>query len=157
MILQRKQQAITSIKQVRESIHKSILYQVFIMWKSQCDYCKQVENLQSKYEGEIQSLQAQSQQQISELSTELEKTKESTTTQVNTLSKQMNDTKKQACISRLNSLLKDQQKQQQYAVFYQWIHSSCMNALTSMKDEQLAEKEKMIQELQQQLEKVIRV
>lgn len=157
MILQRKQQAVTSIKQVRESIHKSILYQVFIMWKSQCDYCKQVENLQSKYEGEIQSLQAQSQQQISELSTELEKTKESTTTQVNTLSKQMNDTKKQACISRLNSLLKDQQKQQQYAVFYQWIHSSCMNALTTMKDEQLAEKEKMIQELQQQLEKVILV
>lgn len=157
MILQRKQQAITSIKQVRESIHKSILYQVFIMWKSQCDYCKQVENLQSKYEGEIQSLQTQSQQQISELSTELEKTKESTTIQVNTLSKQMNETKKQACISRLNSLLKDQQKQQQYAVFYQWIHSSCMNALTTMKDEQLAEKEKMIQELQQQLEKVIRV
>lgn len=157
MILQRKQQAITSIKQVRESIHKSILYQVFIMWKSQCDYCKQVENLQSKYEGEIQSLQTQSQQQISELSTELEKTKESTTIQVNTLSKQMNETKKQACISRLNSLLKDQQKQQQYAVFYQWIHSSCMNALTTMKDEQLAEKEKMIQELQQQLEKVILV
>ena len=157
MILQRKQQAITSIKQVRESIHKSILYQVFIMWKSQCDYCKQVENLQSKYEGEIQSLQTQSQQQISELSTELEKTKESTTIQVNTLSKQMNETKKQACISRLNSLLKDQQKQQQYAVFYQWIHSSCMNALTTIKDEQLAEKEKMIQELQQQLEKVIRV
>ena len=30
-----------------------------------------------------------------------------------------------------------------------------MNALTTMKDEQLAEKEKMIQELQQQLEKVL--
>ena len=155
MILQRKQQAITSIKQVRESIHKSILYQVFIMWKSQCNYCKQVENLQSKYEGEIQSLQAQSQQQISELSTELEKTKENSTIQVNTLSKQVNETKKQACISGLNYLLKDQQKQQQYAVFYQWNHYSCMNALTTMKDEQLAEKEKMIQELQQQLEKVL--
>ena len=155
MILQRKQQAVTSIKQVRESIHKSILYQVFIMWKSQCDYCKQVENLQSKYEGEIQSLQTQSQQQISELSTELEKTKENSTIQVNTLSKQVNETKKQACISGLNYLLKDQQKQQQYVVFYQWNHYSCMNALTTMKDEQLAEKEKMIQELQQQLEKVL--
>lgn len=155
MILQRKQQVITSIKQVRESIHKSILYQVFIMWKNQCDYCKQVENLQSKHEGEMKSLQVQSQQQISELSTELEKTKENSTIQVNTLSKQVNETKKQACISGLNYLLKDQQKQQQYAVFYQWNHYSCMNALTTMKDEQLAEKEKMIQELQQQLEKVL--
>lgn len=153
-VLQKKQQALVSLKRVRESIHHAVLLQALLKWRLLNGNESAMETMKSSYTKEIESIKEQSQQQISLLEGNLRSMEEESKSQSEFLNTQYSNQIKQNAVHRINSILKLQKQQQLVSVFYVWKNRSAALSMSAQAADQLKEKETVMTTLQNRIQTV---